>query len=208
MKNVMICLLILVIIFGGVGGYIYYQKYAEEKRVEEVKKGWYVEILEDYINVRSDSNSNAKKLGQVNKGEVYKVLEVNLDNSAYFWYKIEYKNEDSAWIASYRTKPWVNDVNNPTDIAVPIIKFYEDTYKVVSIDDINYKHLEVIEDSVDYEITHIIYHELVPSQNKDQYWILYTITDGAGKSSSKLQRIEFEEIPDESEVVDFSKYNG
>ena len=97
-------------------------------------------------------------------------------------------------------------MNNPNDIATPVIKYYDDVYKVVSIDDINYKHLEVVEDTDDYEITHIVYHEVKKSEFIDQYWILYTITDGAGKSSSKLQKIEFEEKPDESEVTDFSEY--
>ena len=37
----------------------------------------------------------------------------------------------------------LKDYNNPVDIAIPIIKFEDDTYKVVSIDDINYKHFQL-----------------------------------------------------------------
>ena len=40
---------------------------------------------------------------------------------------------------------------------------------------------------------------------KDQYWIRYTITDASGKSSSKTQKIEFENRPASSEVKDFYK---
>ena len=207
MKNILICFAILVILFGGVGGYFFIKDMQEEARIEEIKKGWYVEIKEEYINVRDDAHTNAKTLGKANQGEVYEVLDMNFDNSAYYWYKIDF-NGAEAWIASKRNRPFVNDYNNPTDIAVPVIKYYEDIYKVVSIDDINYKHLEVVEDRAGYEITHIVYHELVPKEHKDQYWILYTIEDAAGKSSSKLQRIEFEERPNEEEVVDFSEYKG
>ena len=177
----------------------------EEARIERIKKGWYVEIKEEYINVRDDAHTNANELGKVNQGEIYEVLDMNFDNSAYYWYKIDF-NGTEAWIASKRNRPFVNDYNNPTDIAVPVIKYYEDVYKVVSIDDINYKHLEIVEDRDEYEITHFVYHELVPSEHKDQYWILYTITDAAGKSSSKLQKIEFEERPSEEDVKDFSEY--
>ena len=205
MKNILICLVILVIIFGGGGGYFYIKNIREEARIEKIKEGWYVEITEEYINIRDNSHTNANILGKALNGEVYEVLDMNFDNSAYFWYKIEYKGKE-AWIASKRSKPYVNDVNNPTDILTPIIKYHEDIYKVVSINDINYKHLEVIEDRDDYEITHVVYHEYKPKEFKDQYWILYTIKDAAGKSSSKLQKIEFEEKPNEEEVLDFDDY--
>lgn len=205
MKNALICLVIVVLIFGGVGGYFIIKNIREEARIEEIKKGWYVEITNEYINVRADAHANADQLGTVYAGEVYTVLDMNFDNTAYYWYKIQY-NEKEAWIASKRNTPFLKDFNNPTDIAVPVVKFHEDVYKVVSIDDINYKHLEVVEDRDEYEITHVVYHEYEPSQYKDQYWILYTITDAAGKSSSKLQKIEFEETPEEDEVLDFADY--
>ncbi len=206
MKSVVICFLFVLLLFGGVGGYFFYQKIVEEKRIEEIEKGWYVKILhEEAINVRDKPSSNGKALGEVKKGEVYKVLDINTDSSVYYWYKIEYK-DTVGWIASGRKIKWVEDVNNPNDIATPVIKFYDKVYKVVSIDDINYKHLEVVEDTDDYKITHVVYHEVKPSEFIDQYWILYTITDGAGKSSSKMQKIEFEIKPDESKVKDFSEY--
>lgn len=206
MKNTVICLVIAVAIFGGIGGYFFIKNSREEARLEEIKKGWYVEITNEYINVRDDAHANANLLGTVNQGEIYEVLDMNFDNTAYYWYKIVY-NGTEAWIASRRKNPYVNDYNNPTDIAVPVIKYYEDVYKVVSIDDINYKHLEVVEDRDEYEITHVVYHEYKPSEYIDQYWILYTVTDAAGKSSSKLQKIEFEEKPSEDKVLDFDDYD-
>jgi len=206
-KNVLICLTILFLIFGGVGGYFYIKNIKEEQRIEEIKKGWYVEITSEYINVRDDAHANANALGKVLEGEVYEVLDMNFDNNSYYWYKIDYKGNE-AWIASKRKSPYLKDYNNPTDIAVPVIKYYEDVYNVVSIDEINYKHLEVVEDRDEYEITHVIYHEVVPSKHIDQYWIEYTITDAAGKSSSKLQKIEFEEEPNEEDVIDFAEYEN
>lgn len=205
MKNAVICILIITVIFGGVGGYFIIGNIKEKARIEEIKKGWYVEVTEEYIKVRQEPKTSSKELGKVEKGEIFEVLDINFESNSYYWYKINYDGEE-AWIASNKKKPWVNDVNNPVDIAVPVIKYYDDVYSVVSIDDINYKHLEIIEDKEDYEITHVVYHEVVPSEHKDQYWILYTITDAAGKSSSKLQKIEFAEKPNESEVIDFSEY--
>jgi len=206
MKKLFVFLTLIILIVGGVFGHSYIKNMKEKARIEEIKKGWYVEIIhDDPINVRNLPKTSGKELGKVNKGEVYKVLDINMDHSTYYWYKIEFGN-DTGWIASVRKKPWVNDVNNPTDIAVPDIKYHEDVYYVVSIDDINYKHLEIVEDTDDYEIAHVVYHEVVKNELIDQYWIQYTITDGAGKSSSKLQKIEFEERPDESQVTDFKEY--
>lgn len=190
----------------GIGGYFVIKNIQNKKYIEEVKKGWYVEIIhEQPINVRDMPSTDGESLGKVKKGEFYKVLDVNTESKIYYWYKIEYKG-DEGWIASGKKVHWVKDINNPNDIADPVIKYYDDVYKVVSIDDINYKHLEVIEDSDKYTITHKIYHEVNPTEGIDQYWIEYTIVDGAGKSSSKLQKIEFAERPDESKVLDFTEY--
>ena len=206
MKKFFVWLIIIGVIVGSVFGYFKFKELKEKERIKEIKKGWYVEITYDTpINVRTNPKTNAEAIGKVNKGEVYKVLDVNMESSAYYWYKIEFEDTEG-WIASGKKIHWVKDVNNPNDIATPVIKYYDDVYKVVSIKDINYKHLEIVEDTDKYEITHIVYHEVKKSEFIDQYWILYTITDGADKSSSKLQKIEFEEKPDESEVVDFKEY--
>jgi len=206
MKKVAICFMFLIIIVGGVAGYFFIKDLKEKGRIEEIKKGWYVEITyKEPIRVRSIPSTTGEEIGTVKKGEVYKVLDINTKSSAYYWYKIEFEDTEG-WIASGKKNHWVNDFNNPNDIATPVIKYHEDVYKVVSIKDINYKHLEIVEDTKDYKITHVVYHEVKKSEFIDQYWILYTITDGSGKSSSKLQKIEFEEKPDESEVLNFSEY--
>ncbi len=206
MKKFGLCLLLLLIIGGGVGGYFYIKDMHEKDRIEEIKKGWYIEITyKEPINVRESTDTQSKSLGQVNKGEVYKVLEIDTSKKTFYWYKIDFDGKEG-WVASGKKIHWVKDVNNPNDIAVPEIKFDSDDYYVNSIRDINYRHLEIIEDTENYEITHKIYHEVKPEENIDQYWILYTIVDGAGKSSSKTQRIIFAEKPDESLVEDFSNY--
>lgn len=203
MKKFFIFVLLVIV---GVVGFHFFKKHQNEVKLEEVKNGWYVEIIYDKpINVREISSTDGDSIGKVKKGEFYKVLDVDTSSKIYNWYKIEYKDKEG-WIASGKKVHWVNDVNNPNDIADPYVKYHDDIYKVVNIDSINYKHLEVVEDTDKYEITHKVYHEVDTTQNIDQYWILYTITDGAGKSSSKLQKIEFEEKPDESRVIDFALY--
>ena len=206
MKKLLVCILLLVAVGCGFGVYKYFGNIKEKERIEEIKKGWYIEVTYDQpINVREAASASSESLGKVNKGEIYKVLDINYESSAFYWYKIEY-GDIEGWVASGKKKHWVNDVNNPNDIATPVIKYYDDVYKVVSINDIDYKHLEVVEDTNIYDIKHVVYHEVDYSQQIDQYWILYTITDGAGKSSSKLQKIEFAETPDESKVLDFKDY--
>ena len=207
MKKFIKCLLILGIIALGVFLYFTFKNNKLKANIEEIKKGWYVEITyQTPINVRLEPNENAKAVGKVNKGEIYRALDVDTKSSdIYFWYKIDYNGEEG-WIASVRKNPWVEDHNNPIDILTPKITFAEDEVNFRSINDINYKHLTITEDSTDYTITHTVYHEVVKERNIDQYWIKYTITDKSGKSSSKTQKIIFEIAPEESDVVDFSEY--
>ncbi len=207
MKKFFACIIVLGVIFGGIGGYFLIKDMQNKKKIEEIKKGWYIEVTYDEpINVRDKASTKGESLGTVSKGEIYKVLDVDtVSSNKFFWYLIEYK-DTKGYVASGRKIHWVKDVNNPNDIQVPSVRFKDEVYRVTSINDINYKHLEVIEDTDDYNITHEVYHEVKPSEYIDQYWILYTITDGAGKSSSKMQKIEFDVRPDESQVLDFSEY--
>ena len=191
---------------GGVSGYFILKNMHNNAEIEDIKKGWYIEITYDEpINVRESAKTKSDSLGTVSKGEVYKVLDVDTSQSVYYWYKIDYKGK-TGWVASGKKNHWVKDVNNPNDIAVPEIKFDSDVYYVTSIDDINYRHLTIIEDTDNYEISHTVYHEIKQTEGIDQYWIVYTVTDGAGKTSTpKTQKIVFAEKPDESLVEDFSK---
>ena len=100
---------------------------------------------------------------------------------------------------------YLDDVNNPEDIAYPTLKFFDTVYYVNSIDEITYDHLEVEDDKPGVTVTHKVYHEVNAETGKDQYWIQYTATDAVGKSVSKVQKIEFNERPSEEEVYDFAE---
>ena len=207
MKKAFTTFLILIAIAGiGFGIKKIIDKKIEEKRIEEVKKGWHVEILTEYINVREEPDRYSYSPSTVKQGEVYEVVETNLDDPNLYWYLVEFKDGSTGWIANNTSGTYLKDHNNPNDIAIPIIKFEEDEYHVVSIDDIKYDHLSVWDDKDDYEITHIVYHEVDKRKDINQYWIKYTITDKSGKYSSKTQKIIFEITPDESKVTNWSEY--
>ncbi len=178
----------------------------ENKRLEEVKKGWHIEVVNEYIKVRKEPDKNSSLLGEVNKGDIYKVDEYENYNGN-FWYHIEYEKDKWGWVANPLGENYLNDNNNDDDIKAPSIKFNDDIYYVDSINDIKYDHLEISDDKPGVSIVHKVYHEINEANNKDQYWILYIATDKAGKTAKKVQRIEFNETPDESEVLDFSKLN-
>ena len=176
----------------------------DKKYVERVKKGWYLEVLVDELNVREQANQHTNVLDTVKKGEVYEILDYEINNSGNYWYKIKLRNTGTGWVANPKkgTK-YVETFNGTIDVATPTIKFKENVYHVISIKDINYDHLTAWDDTDDYKITHIICHEVDTSKQIDQYWIKYTIKDGSGKYSSKKQKIEFEKLPNEEDVVDF-----
>lgn len=203
MKKFLIFLLIIGIL---VGGYIFGSEVIKNIKFNNIKKGWHVEIVNDYINVREKPDRYSNSYQKVKKGEIYEVLDINLESTNHFWYKIQIDKKTTGWIANPRTETYLIDHNNPEDIATPTITLSEKEYSINSIDDINYDHLTLWDDREGYEVTHIVYHEVNFKENKDQYWIKYTITDKAGKSSSKTEKIYFTVKPNEKDVVDFSNY--
>ncbi len=181
-------------------------KIIDNKKMEEIKNGWHVEIENDYVNVRVEPDEYSllfPEKKKVLKGEIYKVKDINLDDKVYYWYFVELEDGVDAWIANPRKGGYLKDFNNPNDIASPTIKFKDSVYYVDSIEDINYDHLILWDDKGEYTMKHILYHEVKEYDNIDQYWIKYTITDKVGKETSKMQKIEFKETPDESQVEDF-----
>ena len=204
MKKFLIIVIILLVITGGIGGYFYIKDAKEKARIAEIKEGWYVEVLEDDVNIRAKGSANGTILGKTKKGDIYAVNDVDVAGNTY-WYEIDYDGTP-AFIFSSTKYNYLKDVNNPNDIATPTIKFFDKIYYVDSIDDINYDHLEVWDDRPGAEVTHQVYHETGVDINGniiDQYWIQYTVTDKEGKSSSKVQKIEFNKRPSEDRVLDF-----
>lgn len=180
---------ILVIVIVCVLGYVGYRFYEKNKPIDYTGK-WHIEITKDYINIREFPEQYSRNMGKAKKGEKYLVEEVNLDDDSYVWYKTS-----KGWISNSRSEhDWIKDINNDKDIYNPVLKYKEDTYHVKNIQSINYDNLECWDDS-DYEVKHEVFIDYNDMERGTQYWIKYTITDSVGNSTSKLQRIEFEERP-------------
>ncbi len=213
MKKALIFIIIIGVIIGAIVLAVVIKKYnlkkIEEAQIAEIKKGWYVEITNDFINVRKDANAYSAKIGEVFKGEVYSVMEVEYIQKDY-WFKIKYGNNANGWVTSGKNKDFLVSYNGSYDFQIPILYYYETEYKVDNIEDINYDRIKVKDDNDDYTITHVVYHEYDPNIDPiiDQYWIVYTVTDASGKSSSKTQKIIFKNIPSKDKVkpwTDFKK---
>ena len=187
MKKVIKFLFVIVIVCGL--GYVGYKYYEKNKPIDYTAK-WHIEIKKDYINIREFPEQYSRSMGKALKGEKYLVEEVNLEDDTYVWYKTS-----KGWIANSRSNhDWIVDNNNDKDIYKPVLKFKEDTYYVKNIQSINYDSLELWDDSR-YEVKHEVFIDHNDMDRGTQYWIKYTITDSVGNSTSKLQRIVFEENP-------------
>ena len=204
MKKFLIILIILGVIVGGYFGYRFVSAKIEEKRIEEIKKGWYVEIQNETIAIRKEANRNSAQLGNVKKGEVYAVSDMKIFGSNY-WYKIEYKKGKYGWIANPAGTHYLDDPQNPEDIRAPKIKFEKNEYYVDEFKNISSDHLIIDDDRDGVVVTYKVYHEVVEEEGKDQYWIQWTATDAAGKTAKKVQKIIFDKRPDESLVYPFSE---
>lgn len=207
MKKVLLYIIICLIV---IASPIVYFTIKSEKEEKDFNNSWLIEVTSDYLNIRKTPDLyEYQPLGEIKKGEKYKVLEIKLDNEKYVWYKINW-NDREVWIASNRNEPTVKEYNNPNydfdeekednykiDYVKPEIKYKETTYKTESIDTITYDHLEIIEDS-EYKITSKVYIEDCTGWH--QYWIVYTVTDSFGNKNSKTQHIVFEKEPNKKQV--------
>lgn len=204
MKKFLIIIMIIFLLVGGFFGYKFVKEKIKLARYAEIKKGWYVEVTEEEVNIRKEADRNSSLLTKAHKGDVFEVTDMEMHNGNN-WYKIKYEKNKYGWIANPKGTEYLEDGNNPEDIAKPTIRFFETVYYVNSIDEINYNHLEVKDDREGVVVTHKVYHEVDELANKDQYWILYTATDVAGKTAQKVQKIVFNKRPDESQVYPFSE---
>lgn len=203
MKKFIITLLILGFI--AVGGYYFYTKVFNKTEKIDPSKDFYVEVTNEYINIREESKQLSNNLGRVKKGEKYLVYDVNTSDGSYIWYKIKYDKDKYGWIANKKGSPYLNEYNNPEDVSSPTIKILYLPYQAKNINSIGFENLEVWDDKGTPKITYEIYHEVKESEGIDQYWILYTVTDEVGKTAQKLGSIEFETKPSEYLVKDFYK---
>lgn len=111
-----------------------------------------VEIINDYINIRSQATTSSEVIGKVQKGEIYTVLETDK-----FWLKIQTSNNITGWIISaYEEKPYVSYLE--TNGSIP--QEQETLDKVAAgeyldIDKIKYSSIDWISDVPLSEIKHI-----------------------------------------------------
>lgn len=78
--------------------------------VIQTKTDYQIEITNDYINVRQKATTKSEKIGEVNHGDVYNVLDV-IGGENYIWYKIKYKNK-IGYISSSRKKAYIKELYN------------------------------------------------------------------------------------------------
>ena len=83
MKKFLVILIILLLIGGGFFAYKYISNEKEKDRIAEIKKGWYLEIITEELNVREKGSKNSKLLKTVQKGDIFKVLDVDISGNPF-----------------------------------------------------------------------------------------------------------------------------
>ena len=182
-KKIMFLLILITLVVIGI-------KIYKTNSKQKFDGNWYIEVTNDYINVRDNHSQYSKLLGKIKKGEKYLVRDIYSDG-AYIWYKI-----DKGWISNPKSSnSYLKDYNDPNDLYPPTLKFNEEIYYTESIDTITYYHLECWDDK-GYALSYIVYIDNHDKNIGTQYWIKYTITDTAGRNVSKTQKIVFAHNPD------------
>lgn len=79
-----------------------------KETIIQANSDFQIEVINDYINIRSSSNIEGEVLGTVNKGDIYNVLDIsNTEN--HIWYKINYKGK-KGYIASPKQEPYIKEL--------------------------------------------------------------------------------------------------
>lgn len=79
-----------------------------KETIIQANSDFQIKIINNYINIRSDSNVESKVIGSVNKGDIYNVLDIT-GKENHIWYKIDYKGK-IGYIASPRTEPYIKEL--------------------------------------------------------------------------------------------------
>lgn len=81
-----------------------------KETIIQANSDFQIKIINDYINIRSDYNTESKVLGTVNKDDIYNVLDIT-NTANHIWYKIDYKGK-IGYIASPRIEPYIEELYN------------------------------------------------------------------------------------------------
>ncbi len=176
---------------------------------------WKVEVINPSANVREEPNIHSQNIYTVARGGQFEVIDIYLDDPIYVWYHVKINNSKIGWIANPRGEnPTLKEINNPKqeeygleeiDYDPPVLRFFNETYEVLNIDSIDYKHLDITDDS-DFEVSHNVYIEENSKEvDYTQYFIEYIATDIYDNTIIKVQEIIFTEPPLESQVKDISE---
>ena len=79
-------------------------------KIEFVDTLFEIRITNDYINVRSQPTTKAKKIYEVVRGEKYEVIEVFEEDIDYIWYKIVFSDRRTGWVATDRENSWLEEI--------------------------------------------------------------------------------------------------
>ena len=143
-----------------------------------------IKVIIDKINIREEPSASSEKLGEVEKGSIFTVLEYKEDER-FIWFKIETENHISGYIASDKESPYVES-NREIDIKGPTITIKSNTITVSTRQDIE----KAVRENVSLK------DEIDPNPKLDysvdyndrmgdfQYRVTATATDSSNNSSS------------------------
>ena len=194
--------------------------------LERVKEGWYVEVTTEVLNVRDEPKYNAHIVSTVKKGEIFKATDYVVGDDGYYWFYIDLYDGGRGWVANPKKKKSSNSEeeflishNNVIDVSNPKIKWKSEycydihvttekecTYHIMNLSNITYDPLELWDDKEGYKVTHEVCIETKPTDRPGpQYWVDFTITDAAGKTSSLRKRLIIENAPSKEDTADLEE---
>lgn len=131
-NNKLMIILVIIGVFlivGGTTSWYFLTKYEKQTNIRDNTKSQ-IEIISDYINIRSSKSVKSEILGKVYKGEIYTILDEDTESN-YKWIKIETANGIKGFICgtdNYVKRLKLND-NKNEEKDVPVIDNKENDNK-------------------------------------------------------------------------------
>lgn len=105
-RQITISVVISLMILGNIT-YLNKEEIIHETVIQE-KTDYQIKITNEYINVRTKPNTGSKKIGEVNNGDIYNVLDI-IGGENYVWYKITYENK-IGYVSSHKKSPYLEEL--------------------------------------------------------------------------------------------------
>lgn len=151
-------------------------------------------VIIEKINIRKDATTSSEKIGIVEKGSLFDVIDYETDDY-YIWLHIKTDNNIEGYIATERKNPYVEFINGTIDVEKPILELLNNSIEVENraslTEDVIKNNIRYSDDSGEAIITFSVDYEDTKTFGKNQYVLKIKVADKSGNVIEKQTKVKF-----------------